>query len=375
MSNTWIHERQDWPNFRWDAEAISLALADIRYCQGRLLGRMESIGFHLRQEASLETLTNDIVKSSAIEGENLDRMEVRSSIASQLGLDVGGMVPVSRHIDGVVEMMLDATRNHAMPLTEERLFGWHAALFPTGRSGMHRILVGGWRPAEAGPMQVISGPIGNENVHFEAPDATRLQTEMQSFLFWFESKGSLDPVLKAGIAHLWFVTIHPFEDGNGRIARAICDMALARADGLPDRFYSLSTQIERERKDYYIYLEKQQRGDLDITGWLGWILNCLGHALSNAETALGHILYKAQLWNHIKSNPISDRQRQIINRMLDDRWEGYMNTSKYAKLADCSNDTALRDIRTLLEWDIFVQNEGGGRSTSYRLVGQKELSS
>lgn len=363
----WIHEHQHWTNFTWDAEFLSSKLADVRYRQGRLLGQMESLGFELKQEANLNVLTNDVVKSSAIEGENLNSQEVRSSIARRLGIDIAGLIPASRNVEGIVEMMLDATQQFSKPLTKARLFDWHAALFPTGRSGMHWITVGGWRTIDAGPMQVVSGPIGHEKVHFEAPNANRLENEMQIFLAWFNNNDDIDLVLKAGIAHLWFVTIHPFEDGNGRIARAIGDMALARADGMSDRFYSLSTQIASERKNYYNCLEKQQRGIPEITDWLAWFLECLGHAILSAETTLGNVLFKAQLWNKINQEPVNERQRFIINRMLESDFKGYMNTSKYAKLTKCSNDTALRDIQNLKERNIFIQNPGKGRSTSYRI--------
>jgi len=371
--NMWVHEHQNWPNFTWDMESLASKLADIRHRQGRLLGRMEGLGFELKCEASLSTLTNDVVKSSAIEGENLNPEEVRSSIARRLGIDIAGLIPASRDIEGIVEMMLDATQQFSKPLTKDRFFDWHAALFPTGRSSMmHKITVGGWRTIDAGPMQVVSGPIGKEKVHFEAPDADRLEKEMQAFLKWFGNGDDIDPVIKAGIAHLWFVTIHPFEDGNGQIARAIGDMALARADGTQDRFYSLSSQIEAERKHYYAQLEKQQRATPDITDWLSWFLDCLGRAIANAETTLGNVLFKAQLWDKINQKRINDRQRLIINRMLEDDFEGLMNTSKYAKLAKCSNDTALRDIQELKERGIFIRNPGGGRSTSYRLPDREE---
>ncbi|MCW5599877.1 MAG: Fic family protein [Nitrosomonas sp.] len=368
----WVHEHQNWPNFTWDMESLASKLANIRHRQGRLLGRMEGLDFELKCEASLSTLTNDVVKSSAIEGENLNPEEVRSSIARRLGIDIAGLIPASRDVEGIVEMMLDATQQFSKPLTKDRLFDWHAALFPTGRSGMHKITVGGWRTIDAGLMQVVSGPIGKEKIHFEAPDADRLEKEMQAFLKWFGNGDDIDPVIKAGIAHLWFVTIHPFEDGNGRIARAIGDMALARADGTQDRFYSLSSQIEAERKHYYAQLEKQQRATPDITDWLSWFLDCLGRAISNAETTLGNVLFKAQFWDTINQKPVNDRQRLIINRMLEDDFEDFMNTSKYAKLAKCSNDTALRDIQELKERGIFIKNPGGGRSTSYRLPDRKE---
>lgn len=368
----WIHEHQNWPSFTWDAAALASKLADIRHRQGRLLGRMEGLGFELKREASLSTLTNDVIKSSAIEGENLNPEEVRSSIARRLGIDIAGLIPASRDVEGIVEMMLDATQQFSLALTKERLFDWHAALFPTGRSGMHKITVGGWRTIEAGPMQVVSGSIGKEKIHFEAPSADRLEKEMKAFLTWFGNGDDVDPVIKAGIAHLWFVTIHPFEDGNGRIARAIGDVALARADGTQDRFYSLTSQIEAERKHYYDQLEKQQRATPDITDWLSWFLDCLGRAIAYAETTLGNVLFKAQLWDTINQKPVNERQRLIINRMLEDDFEGFMNTSKYAKLAKCSNDTALRDIQELKERGIFIQNPGGGRSTSYRLPDREE---
>ena len=364
----WIHEHENWPCFTWDSAALARKLADMRYRQGRLLGRMQGLGFELRQEASLETLTHDVVKSSAIEGDILNSQEVRSSIAKRLGMDMAGLVPTSRNVEGVVEMMLDATQEFSRPLTKERLFDWHAALFPTGRSGMRRITVAGWRLPDAGKMQVVSGPIGRETVHFEAPDAIRLEKEMQLFLAWFEKDLPIDPVIKAGIAHFRFITIHPFEDGNGRIARAIGDMALARADGIPDRFYSLSSQIEAERNQYYDQLERQQRGTPEITGWLEWFLDCLGRAVSRAETTLEYILFKARLWEKINQQPVNERQRKIINMMLESDFKGYMNTSKYAKLVKCSNDTALRDIQNLKERGIFIQNPSGGRSTSYRLT-------
>lgn len=365
--NMWIHEHQNWPDFTWNAEAISYKLGDIRHRQGRLLGRMEGIGFDLKREASLTTLTNDVVKSSAIEGENLNPEEVRSSIARRLGIDIASFIDTSRNVEGIVDMMLDATQQFFKPLTKDRLFSWHSALFPTGRSGMHKITVGSWRSVDTNPMQVISGPIGMEKVHFKAPNAERIQKEMESFLRWFALKDDIDPVIRAGIAHLWFVTIHPFEDGNGRIARAITDMALARADGISDRFYSLSSQIETEPKQYYDQLEAQQRATPDITNWLSWFLDCLGRAIRNSEKSLSNVLFKAQLWVMINQQPINERQRLIINRMLEDDFEGFMNTSKYAKLAKCSNDTALRDIQELKKRRILLQNLKGGRSTSYTI--------
>jgi Fic family protein len=368
----WIHNHQNWPNCTWDAEALTFKLADIRHRQGRLLGRMEGLGFELKREAHLNTLTIDAVKSSAIEDENLNPKEVRSSIARRLGIDTAELIRASQDVDGIVEMMLDATQQFSKPLTKDRLFVWHGALFPTGRSGMHKITTGDWRTADADPMQVISGAIGKEKVHFEAPSADRLEKEMRAFLTWFNNNDDIDLVIKAGIAHLWFVTIHPFEDGNGRIARAVADMALARADGTQDRFYSLSSQIEAERKDYYDQLEKQQRATPHITDWLSWFLDCLGRAIANAEITLSNVLFKAQLWETINKKPVNERQRAIINRMLEDGFEGFMNTSKYAKLAKCSNDTALRDIQELKKRRIFIQNPEGGRSTSYRLPNKND---
>lgn len=363
----YIHQRRNWPRLTWDNARLMPMLADIRHRQGRLLGQMEGLGFKLRSEASLAALTSDVVGSSAIEGEKLDAEEVRSSIARRLGLEYAGAVVSSRSVEGIVEMMLDATRRFAEPLTMERLFAWHASLFPTGHSGMRRITVGAWRPAKAGAMQVVSGPIGREKIHFEAPEALRLDAEMAQFLEWFESARGIDPVLKAGIAHFRFVTIHPFEDGNGRIARAIADMALARADGTADRFYSMSAQIESERIQYYDHLERGQRGGLDITPWLEWFLGCLGRAIDRARESLAGILHKARMWEQINRSPVNERQRTVINRLLDG-FEGKLSSSKYAKLAKCSADTALRDIKELLERGILIQGNGGGRSTSYRLV-------
>jgi len=369
---TFIHERPGWPELSWDGEALATTLAGVRHKQGRLLGRMEAIGFDLRAEASLTVLTSDVVKSSAIEGEALNPDEVRSSIARRLGLDAAGLPRAGRHVEGVVEMMLDATRNYAAPLTRDRLFGWHAALFPTGRSGMRRIAAGAWRTGEKGPMQVVSGPIGRERVHFEAPEARRIDVEMRRLLKWFNSPSPIDPVLVAGVAHFRFVTIHPFEDGNGRIARAITDMALARADGTSERFYSMSTRIEAERKRYYEELETAQRGDLDITRWLAWFLGCLERAVDDAHATVSAALSKARFWQHVNRRGVNDRQRTVLNRILNG-FKGFLTTSKYAKLAGCSTDTALRDIRELLERGILVRNPGGGRSTSYRLADPEAL--
>ena len=365
---TYIHEQPDWPELTWAADELASPLAAVRHQQGRLLGKMESLGFELRREASLTVLTTDVVKSSAIEGEQLDPEEVRSSIARKLGLDIAGLPQPSRSVDGIVEMMLDATQQFDQPLTAERLYGWHAALFPTAHSGIHKIEVAQWRTDSAGPMQVVSGAIGKERVHFQAPAAERLDGEMQQFLGWLNGPNETDPVLRAALAHFWFVTIHPFEDGNGRIARAIADLSLARADGSPDRFYSMSSQIEADRKEYYRQLELTQRGDLDITGWLAWFVGCLGRAIDSSDERLAQVLNKARLWQRLQDRPVNERQRLVINRMLDG-FEGFLSTSKYTKLAKCSADTALRDIRELLERGVLIQNPGRGRSTSYRLAG------
>lgn len=370
----YIHERPDWPRFSWDSAALAGPLAAVRHKQGKLLGRMEALGFELRLEANVTVLTSEVVTSSAIEGERLDPQEVRSSIARRLGLDTAGHRNGGRDVEGIVEIMLDATQNFADLLTSERLFDWHAALFPTARSGMRPITAGAWRPKEAGPMQVVSGALGRERVHFEAPEAERLEAEMAAFLGWFDEPADTDPVLRAGIAHLWFVTIHPFEDGNGRIARAIADLALARADGIAQRFYSMSAQIEAERNDYYRALEAAQRGDLDITRWLAWFLACLDRAIGAAQETLAAVLYKAKLWQQINRRPVNDRQRAVINRLLDG-FEGFLTTSKYAKLVKCSQDTALRDIRDLLGRGILVQNPGGGRATSYWLADPETMPS
>jgi Fic family protein len=363
----YIYQNEDWPRFRWNAETLGPRLADVRHRQGRLIGRMEALGFSLRSEAVLQTLTEDVLKSSEIEGELLDKEQVRSSIARRLGMDIGGLVPADRNVEGIVEMMLDATQNYAAPLNSERLFGWHAALFPTGRSGMSRITVGAWRTANAGPMQVVSGPIGREHVHFEAPDATMLDREMTAFLNWFENGADIDPVIKAGLAHLWFVTVHPFDDGNGRIGRAIADLALARSEGSAQRFYSMSAQIRIDRAAYYDQLEAAQKGSLDVTPWLAWFLDCLDRAIDGAETVLGAVLHKARFWEANRDTPMNERQRKIINLLLGD-FEGKLTSSKWAKIAKCSQDTALRDIDSLVKYGVLAKDEAGGRSTSYTLV-------
>jgi len=366
---TYIHELQDWPKFTWKAKELEEILAAVRHRQGRLIGRMEGLGFPLRSEAMLQALTEDVVKSSEIEGDILDREQVRSSIARRLGMDIGALAPADRHVEGVVEMMLDATQKYAEPLTAERLYGWHAALFPTGRSGMNKITVGAWRDDKTGPMQVVSGPVGHERVHYEAPSAARLDLEMKEFLEWFNGEINIDPVLMAGIAHLWFVTVHPFDDGNGRIARAITDLALARSERSPQRFYSMSAQIRQERDDYYDILERTQKGTMDITPWIEWFLGCLGRAIDGAQETLSAVLKKARFWEGIKNVQINDRQRMVLNRLLDG-FEGKLTTSKYATLAKCSQDTAYRDILALVNHGVLRQNPEGGRSTSYSLGTQ-----
>ncbi|MEQ1863255.1 MAG: Fic family protein [Micropepsaceae bacterium] len=363
----YIHEIPDWPAFVWGIGAFAPRVAKVRHRQGRLLGRMEALGFELRAEATLQTLTADVVKSSEIEGEILDQAQVRSSIARRLGMDIGALTPSDRNVDGVVDMMLDATQHHDRPLTVERLFAWHSWLFPSGRSGMSAITVGAWRTDKSGPMEVVSGPMGRERVHYQAPSARRLKGEMRAFLKWFEGERALDPVLKAAIAHLWFVTIHPFEDGNGRIARAIGDMLLARSEGTTQRFYSMSAQIRLERKDYYDILESTQTGDLDITRWLDWFLACLDRAFDGAETTLAAVLAKARFWERHRNLSLNERQRLVINRLLDG-FEGKLTTSKWAKLGKCSQDTALRDIDELAERGILARDPAGGRSTSYSLT-------
>lgn len=365
--NHYIYQQLDWPHFKWDDKNLSSFLAAVRHKQGRLLGRMEGLGFSFRSEAILATLTQDVLKSSEIEGEILDMAQVRSSIARRLHVDIGALVPADRHVEGVVEMMLDATQHYDKPLTQKRLFGWHAALFPTGYSGMSKIRVGMWRDDAKGPMQVISGPVGREHVHFEAPAAIRLKTEMQAFLAWFNKNQKTDLVLCAAIAHLWFVTIHPFEDGNGRIARVLADMLLARSDTTSQRFYSMSAQIRQERNAYYDILEQTQKGGLDITQWLSWFLACLGRALDETEKLLNTVFTKARFWERQGTAGLNERQRLLLNKLIDG-FEGKLTSSKWAKIAKCSQDTALRDIQVLLDQGLLVKNSAGGRSTHYLLA-------
>jgi Fic family protein len=362
----YIHERKDWPEFKWDEAKLLPLLADVRHLQGRLLGRMETLGFALREEATLQTLTQDVIKTSEIENEKLDRDQVRSSIARRLGIDIGGLYNKDRNIEGIVEVMLDATRKYNKPLTEERLFGWHGALFPTGRSGLNKIIVGKWRTKESGPMEVVSGAYGRERIHYEAPDYNRLKKEMAAFFKWFEKESDIDPVLKSALSHFWFVSIHPFDDGNGRIARAIADMQLSRCEKSPQRFYSMSSQIQKERNGYYDVLEACQKGTLDITAWMDWFLLCLRRAINSSEETLETVLIKARFWGNNIEKPLNDRQRIVLN-LLFDSFEGKLTSSKWAKITKCSQDTATRDINDLIEKNILVKNDAGGRSSSYSL--------
>jgi Fic family protein len=363
----YIHELKAWPKFTWDTSKLAQKMAAVRNRQGRLTGRMEELGLRLKSEANLEALTEEVTKSSEIEGEVLSREQVRSSLARRLGVDIGALTPAERNVEGIVEMMLDATGKYSAPLTFERLYGWHAALFPTGRSGMNKITVGAWRTEDAGPMQVISGAIGRERVHYEAPKAALLAYEMKVFIDWFNGTQDIDPVLKAAVAHLWFVTIHPFEDGNGRIARAIADMALARSENSPQRFYSMSAQIRQERNAYYDILEATQKGDLDITQWLEWFLDCLDRAFDRADTILGSVLRKARFWKKHVNQKLNNRQRAMIERLLEG-FEGKLTSSKWAKITKSSQDTALRDIDDLVAKGILAKDAAGGRSTSYSLI-------
>lgn len=360
----YIWAEESWPEFRWNAEALLGPMAEARHRQGRLLGMMGQLGFDLQLEAELKATVEDIIKTSAIEGEQIDPVSVRSSLARRLGLPDAGLTTPDRKIDGLVEMVLDATRNHAIPLTAERLFGWHAALFPTGYSGLHRIDVGSWRSDRDGPMQVVSGPLDRPRVHYQAPPADRLAPEMDRFLAWFNAQPSLDGLLRSGIAHLWFVTLHPFDDGNGRMARTIADQVLAQVEGTGHRFYSMSSQIQRERNAYYAILERTQKGDLDITGWLLWFIGCFCRAIDHAETMSAEVLRKAGFWRRFAQEPLSARQKSVLNRFLDG-FEGKLTARKWAALGKCSVDTAQRDINDLLARGLLVRNPGGSRNTSY----------
>lgn len=362
----YIWRQDDWPHWRYDLARLAPLLAQVHQSQGRLLGRMHDLGVGLRDQATLRVLTQDVLKSSEIEGEKLNPDSVRSSLARRLGVDIGALAPADRSVEGVVDMVLDATQNHQSHLTAERLFGWHAAMFPTGYSGLTKIRAGAWRDDAQGPMQVVSGPLGRQKVHYEAPPAHLLPAEMTGFLLWFNVAQVADPVLKAGLAHLWFVTVHPFEDGNGRIARAVGDMALARAERSAQRFYSLSAQIQRERKDYYGMLERTQKGTLDVTDWLEWFLGCMLRAIQGAEETLAAVLTKASFWQRWAGTPMNERQIKLLNKLLDG-FEGKLTSSKWAAMTKCSADTALRDITDLLDRGVLVKSSAGGRSTSYEL--------
>ncbi len=373
----YVWQRNDWPHWVYDHKRLAPLLAQLHLKQGYLLGRMHDLGLNLRDQATLRILTEDVLKTSEIEGETLKLDSVRSSIARRLGVDIGALAPADRHVDGVVDMVLDATRGHNIPLTTERLFGWHAAIFPTGYSSLTKIRVGQWRDDAQGPMQVVSGPMHRQKIPYEAPPAVLLDAEMGDFLNWFNldnlSVDKLtvdnqdDPVVKAGLAHLWFVTVHPFEDGNGRIARAVGDMALARAEKSAQRFYSLSAQIQREREEYYDRLEATQKGDLDCTAWLEWFLGCLLRAIQSADETLAQVLAKARFWQHWAGTPLNDRQIKLLNKLLDG-FDGKLTSSKWAAIGKCSQDTALRDITELMERGVLKKSEASGRSTSYELM-------
>ena len=359
----YIYEHKNWTDFTWRETDINAIFGEVRNLQGKVIGQMSTLGFAEKEKATLTTLTLDIVKSSEIEGEKLDYDQVRSSIARRLGINIAGLVPASRNVEGVVEMMLDATRNYEKPLTNERLFGWHSALFPTGYSGLHKIEVGRYR---SGEMQIVSGAMGKERVHYEAVPPNKVKTEMARFLKWFNDKSTIDPVLKAAIAHFWFIIIHPFDDGNGRIARAISDLMLARADGTTERYYSMSSQIMAERKQYYEILQKVQHSSGDITAWLHWFFHCLKNSLLTTEADLQKIMRKTGFWIIHENTECNERQRLVLNKLLDG-FVGKLKSSKWARIAKCSHDTALRDIKDLIDKGILEQDQQGGRSTNYRL--------
>jgi Fic family protein len=362
----YIYQEENWPDFTWNNDVFVNLLSEARNLQGRLIGKMESLGFELRDEALLETLTLDVLKSAEIEGELLNPEQVRSSIAQRLGMEFAGAIMSDRNVDGMVEMMIDATHNCFKPLTVDRLFDWHAALFPMGRSGIFRITVADWRKDSTGQMQVVSGAAGKEKVHFQAPDANIVEFEMNRFLKWFNEESKIDLVIKAAIAHLWFITIHPFQDGNGRITRALTDMLLAKADKSTQRFYSMSAQIRIERNAYYDILEKTQKGNLDITEWIEWFLSCLINALKETVNVLNRILLKANFWNKNSKTIINERQKKVLNKLLDG-FEGKLTSVKWAKIAKCSKDTAIRDINDLINKGVLQKESAGGRSTSYEL--------
>ncbi len=360
----YIYEQPNWTHFSWDDKSINALFGEVKLLQGKLIGQMNALGFSEKEEATLTTLTLEVVKSSEIEGEHLNYEQVRSSIARRLGLNVAGMIPSSRHIEGVVEMMLDATQRFDLPLTEERLFGWHAALFPTGYSGPYLIEVGKYRTGE---MQVVSGAMGKEKIHYEAIKPQFVQTEMRLFLDWFNAENNIDPVLKAAVAHFWFIIIHPFDDGNGRIVRAVTEMLLSRAEGSGERFYSLSSQLLSKRKEYYAVLQKVQHSSGDITEWISWFLENLKESILTSENTTQKILAKAAFWKKHENTPINERQRLILNKLLHD-FTGKLQSSKWAKITKTSNDTALRDIKDLIEKGILQKTNEQGRSSNYELV-------
>jgi Fic family protein len=361
----YIYEYENWTEFTWQDKAINVLFGKVRLMQGKIIGQMNTLGFSAKKEATLTALTLDVVKSSEIEGELLNYDQVRSSIARRLGINTAGLVPSSRHIEGIVEMMLDATQRYSIPLTEKRLFGWHAALFPTGYSGPYKIQTGKYRTGE---MEIVSGAMGKEKLHYEAIKAGKVKAEMKAFLAWFNDDNTLDPVLKAAIAHFWFIIIHPFDDGNGRIGRALTDMLLARAEGSGERFYSMSSQILIERKQYYQVLQKIQHSSGDITGWLEWFLQCLHNAMLATENTTQRIIRKAEFWKIHEHTPINERQRQMLNKLFEG-FEGKLQTSKWAKITKTSTDTALRDIKDLVEKGILKQQKEVGRNASYELAG------
>lgn len=363
IQSMYIYEIENWPNFHWDDTLLSHSLLSVRHNQGKLLGKMEAFGFSFQQESFLKVLTDDIVKSTEIEGEFLDDSLVRSSIARHLRIDIGDSGGIDRNVEGIVEMTLDATQNYDFPLSKECLWQWHSFLFPIEIPRFKKMTVAGWRKED---VQVISGFRDKEKVHFDAPSAEKVDDEMTKFLDWFNCNVHIDPLIKASIAHLWFVTIHPFDDGNGRIARVLADMQLARAEKSSQRFYSMSAQIQAERKGYYAILEKTQKSSLDITPWLNWFFTCMLHALERSESALECVLHKTQFWNALKEISLNPRQNKLINRLLEG-FEGNLTTSKWAKIAHCSQDTAYRDILDLIEKKILVKNPASGRSTSYTL--------
>ena len=365
----YIHEHPDWPNLTWRQDELIELLANVRHQQGILLGRMESLGFDLRQEAELNAVTEGVVKTSEIEGEILNPDEVRSSVASRLGIDIGGMVPIRRDVGGIVDLMIDATAHCEQPLTPERLFGWHSLLFPTGWNNRGRITVGAWHKPGDGPMRVVSERGRSETIHFEAPSEDKLDQEMQKFLEWFNTSTNTDNVLKAALAHLWFVTIHPFDDGNGRIARAIADLALARSDNTPQRFYSMSAQIRKERHDYYSILELTQKGTVDVTNWMIWFLDCLQRAIKSAQDTVATAIARVKFWDGISDLSINDRQRKVLRRLING-FEGKLTTTKWTKMTKCSQDTALRDITDLIQKSVLERSQSGGRSTSYDVVNK-----